>query len=238
MGEVRSAHAFRLPFGLGPLTGEADRRRRERRFLAVALLVLLAGGAAAAALLLRSSSGPGAGRPTPSAGLRKQYNSSKGWSLRYPNGMHVEHSAGAGVSYGVDEVTFASFRSRHGVLVHSFSDGESIRTVPARALSGGFPANGIAVRVLWQAGPGFVQQQATKLPLRLSRFRPTGSFQFYGFYPGTHPRPVQHLLVSRWHRMYFVQVWIGAKASARQRALLGRMVSSIAVRPPRGQSDG
>lgn len=136
---MKSAHAFRLPFGLSPLASEADRRRRERRLLGVALLLLLAGCAAAAALLLRSASSPGAGGPTPSAGLRQQYNSSKGWSMRYPSGMHVEHSAGAGVSYGVDEVTFASFRSRHGVLVRSFQHGESIRTVPARALSGRFP---------------------------------------------------------------------------------------------------
>lgn len=225
---MRSAHASRLPLDLGPLAAEVDKRR----LLGVALLLLLAGGAATAALLMRSSSGPGAGGPTPSASFR-QYDSSKGWSLRYPSGMHVEHSSGNGISYGVDEVTFASFRPRHGVLVRNIPDGESIRTVPARALSGTFPARGIAVRVLWQAGPGLVQQHVTHLPLRLSSFRPASSFRFYDFYAGTRPQPLQHLLQAKnWGQRYFVQVWIGPKASARQRALLGRIVSSIAVRPP------
>jgi hypothetical protein len=228
---VKSAHAHLAPFGLSPLAGESEKRRRQRRLFGVGLLFLLA-GAAAAALLLRSPSGPGAGGPTPSAGPRQQYNSSKGWSMRYPSGMHVEHSAGSGISYAVDEVTFASFRSRHGVLVHRTQDGETIRTVAAGALSGRFPPRGIAVRVFWQAGLGFVQQQPTHLPLRLSSFRPTGSFRFYDFYAGTHPHPLQHLLVSRWRQRYFVQVWIGPKASARQRALAGRIVSSIAVQRP------
>jgi hypothetical protein len=233
---VKSAHAPSASVGLSPLTGE--RAKGRRRLLGLALLILLAGAALLAFLLSRSPSGtgPGVGGSTPSASLRQHYTSSKGWSMRYANGMHVEHSAGSGISYGVDEVTFASFRSNHGVVVRSFMDGESIRTVPARALHGGFPAGGIAVRVLWQAGPGFVQDPATRLPLRLSSFRPTGSFRFYDFYAGTHPRPLQHLLVSKWHQRYFVQVWIGPKASARQRALLGRIVSSIAVRPPRVQS--
>jgi hypothetical protein len=227
-----AARAASLLIAVDPLIPEA-KRRQKRRLLGVGLVLLLAGGAITGALLSRSPSGPGAGGPTPSAGLRQQYNSSKGWSTRYPHGMHVEHSAGSGISYGVDEVTFASFHSRHGVLVHRMQNGETIRTVSARALSGSFPARGIAVRVLWQAGPSFVQQPATQLPLRLSSFRPADSFLFYDFYPGTRPRPLQHLLVSNWGQRYFVQVWIGPRASARQRALLGRIVSSIAVRQPR-----
>jgi hypothetical protein len=227
-----SAHAPSLPFAVDALIAEAKRRRR-RRLLGAGLVLLLAGGASAGTLLSRSSSGPRGSGPTPSTGLVHQFRSPQGWSLRYPSGMRVEHASGSGVSYAVDEVTLASFRSSPGVLVRSFQDGESIRTVPARALSGPFPARGIAVRVLWQAGPGFVEQQATQLPLRLSSFRPADSFRFYDFYPGTHPRPLQHLLVSKWRQRYFVQVWIGPKASARQRALLGRIVSSITVRKPR-----
>jgi hypothetical protein len=71
---------------------------------------------------------------------------------------------------------------------------------------------------------------ATRLPLRLSSFQADGPFR--DWYPGTRPRPLQHLLLSKWNQ-YFVQVWIGPNTSAGQRALLAHMVASISVRGPR-----
>jgi hypothetical protein len=199
----------------------------------VALVVLLAAGAAGMTLLLRSPSNPGGGEPTSSAGLAHGYRSPLGWSMRYPNGMHVEHASASGVSYAVNEVTFSSFRSQPGVVVREFSDGESIRPVPPRARLGEFPARGIAARIIWFAGPGPIEGGATRLPLQLKSFRTGGLMG--RMYPGTHPRPLQHLLLAKSAR-YLVQVWIGPKASARQRALLTRMVASIAVPGPRNRS--
>jgi hypothetical protein len=226
-----SAHVPSLSFELDPLIAEA-KRRRKRRLLGVGLVLLLAGGATAGTLLSRSSSGPGASGPTPSAGLRHSYSSSKGWSMRYSNGMYVEHASAGGISYAVDEVTVGSFMSRPGVQHRERSpQGETIRPVPPRARLGEFPADGIAVRVLWLLTLGRPEQGATQLPLQLSSFSTGGLFR--NWYPGTHPRPLQHVLVSKWQQRYFVQVWIGSKASALQRALVGRIVASIAVRHPR-----
>jgi|SRR5579862_7613761 len=222
-----------MPFALRALAGEREKRRRRRRLLGVGLVLLLAAGAAGMTLLLRSPSNPRGGGPTPSAGLAHAYRSPLGWSMRYPSGMHVEHASGSGISYAVHEVTFSSFRSRPGVVVREIPDGETIGPVPPLARLGGFPARGIAARVMWFAGPGPIEGGATRLPLRLSSFRTGG--RMGDMYSGTHPRPLQHLVLSKDAR-YIVQVWIGPKVSAHQRALLKRMVASIAVPGPRNRS--
>jgi hypothetical protein len=49
-----------------------------------------------------------------------------------------------------------------------------------------------------------------------------------GDWPDRHPRPLQHVVRSK-GQMYFVQVWIGPRASKHQRALLARMIASISV---------
>ena len=166
----------------------------------------------------------------PSTVPMHRYRSPRGWSMQHPNGMYIEHASAGGASYGIDEVTLASFRSLAGVQRHSFQHVETTRAVPPRT-RGGFPARGIAVRVLRLHLVDGVSPRATRLPLRLSSFRADGLFR--DWYPGTHPRPMQHLLLSTWHQSYFVQVWMGPKTSARQRALLARMVASISVRKPR-----
>lgn len=233
MGEVKSAHALRLPFVLRPLSGARNWRPRRRQLLGVTLVLLLAGGTAGLTLLLRAPSNPGAGGPTPSAGLAHGYHSPLGWSMRYPSAMHVEHASANGISYAVDEVTFSNFRSRPGVVRREIPNGETIRLVPPRAGLGRFPARGIAARVLWFEPLGSTRPEATGLPLQLSSFRVGG---WMGrMYSGTHPRPLQHLLFSQ-HERYIVQVWIGPNASARQRALLARMIGSITVRKPQSRS--
>ena len=146
--------------------------------------------------------------------------------------MNVEHGAASGISFAIDEATFSSFRSRHGVLRRTTPGSETIRWVSPRNHSGQFPAHGVAVRVLWLGGLVGIPSVETSLPLRLSSFRIHGR-PFRDWYPGTHPRPLQHLLLSN-HQRYFVQVWIGPKASEHQRALVAAMVASISVhRPPR-----
>ena len=85
----------------------------------------------------------------------------------------------------------------------------------------------MAVRVLWLAGPGpgLTDPHPARLPLQLSTFRPVG--RQFDMYPATYPRPLQHLLLAKGATRYFVQVWIGPQSSARNRALLARVVASI-----------
>jgi hypothetical protein len=147
--------------------------------------------------------------------------------MRYPNGIYIEHASAGGISYGIDEVTLANFHSRPGVEQHRVPNGQTTSAVPPRA-GAGFPAHGIAVRVLRFNVSDPQPPAAARLPLRLSRFEAGGPFG--AWYPGTRPRPLQHLLMSKPHQTYFVQVWIGPKTSARQRALAARMVASISVR--------
>jgi hypothetical protein len=208
---------------------EAKRRMRRRRLFGATLLLVLA---TATALLLRSAPGPSPGGQSPSAGALHPYHSSLGWSLQYPNGMHVEHAGASGISYYIDEVTFSTFHSLPGVLRSVGSQGETIRPMPPRISPETFPAHGIALRVLRLETLRVFQQPATLLPLHLSSFR-AGGRPFGDWYPGTHPRPLQHFLVSKSGQRFFVQVWIGPKASARQRARLARIVASLAVTPPR-----
>lgn len=224
-------HVPSLPFSLDPLLAEAKRRMRRRQLSGAALALLLAASMAAVIMVSRS---PVKGGPLPSVGLAHGYRSRLGWSMRYPSGMHVEHAAGSGISFGVDEVTFSSFRSKPGVLVRTIPNGQSIRTVPPRARFGTFPRNGIAVRVLWLVGPGLTQPHPARLPLQLSTFRAAG--RQLDMYPGTYPSPLQHLLLTKGATRFFVQVWIGPQSSPRDRALLARVVASIAVPDPRGRS--
>lgn len=215
----------------------AIRRAWPKRALGVLTVALVAGGAVAADLV-RSAKTPGPPKqPVASSHARspsglRRYSSPLGWSIRFPREMHFEHAAASGISFGVNESTFANFRSLHGVQRRVTPNSETIRERPPRDRHGRFPAHGIAVRVLWlETLPGMPAGE-TRLPLRLSSFRAGGALRQW--YPGTHPRPLQHILLAKRQR-YFVQVWIGHKASAHQRALLARVIASISVRRPQRQ---
>ena len=205
--------------------------------LGVLIVALLAGGGLA--YVLRSTTPPsppkqpGAGSHAASQTGLHRYASPLGWSIRFPRGIHFEHSAAGGISFAVNEATFASFGSRHGVQRRVKPNSETIRELPPRSAVGGFPANGIAVRVLWLQTLHRTPPGTTHLPLRLSSFRVGGLLR--DWYPGTHPRPLQHVLLSK-GQIYYVQVWIGPKASAHQRAMLAHMIASISVRRPRSRS--
>jgi hypothetical protein len=202
-------------------------RRRVRTALAVLVLV---GGAAGTTFAFRSQPG-GSGNPPSNASV-SHYRSSLGWSIRFPRGMHVEHAAANGMSFAVSEATVANFPLRHGVRRHQTPTSLTIREVPPRARRGGFPAHGIAVRVLWLQTLGPIPPSgARQPPLRLSTFHRAGG----NWYLGTRPRPLQQKLELA-GRTYYVQVWIGRNASARQRSLLAQIVSSISSGAPHRSS--
>ena len=149
--------------------------------------------------------------------------------------MHVEHSgASSGNGHFAEyETTFASFRPTHGVRHRVTPRGESIRSEPARTKSGGFPPNGIALRIDESiAAPSCCYRTPTgktRLPLRVSQFHKGGQWAW--------PKSgaAWHALLANGRR-YVIYVWIGQTASPQQHALLDRVLASISVRPARGQS--
>jgi hypothetical protein len=197
--------------------------RRRRASLTLAALLIATGAAAVALYALRSQ--PGGSGP-PLAPLLSHYKSPLGWSVRFPRGMHVEHSAAGGISFAVSEATVANFPLRHGVRRHTTPTSLTIHEVPPRAARGGFPADGIAVRVLWVEGLGPIPRSgARRPPLRLSSFRRAAA----KWYPGTQPRPLQQKLELN-GRTYYVQAWIGPNTLAWQRSSLAQIVASISSR--------
>jgi hypothetical protein len=197
--------------------------RRRRARIAVAVF-LIAGSAVGTTYALRSH--PGGGGTPPSIPSASHYQSSLGWSIRFPRGMRVEHSAAGGMSFAVSEATVANFPLQHGVRRHKTPNSLTIRSVPPRTLHGVFPAHGIAVRVLWLRTLGPIPPSgASRPPLRLSTFHRAGG----NWYLGTRPRPLQQKLELD-GRTYYVQVWTGRDASPQQRSLLSQIVASIASR--------
>ena len=197
--------------------------RRRRASFTLAALLIATGAAGATLYALRSH--PGGSGP-PLAPLVSHYRSPLGWSVRFPRGMHVEHSAAGGISFAVSEATVANFAVRHGVRRHTTPTSLTIHEVPPRAQRGGFPADGIAVRVLWLETLGRIPRSGAKRPpLRLSSFQRAAA----NWYPGTQPRPLQQKLELN-GRTYYVQAWIGPNTSARQRSLLAQIVASISSR--------
>jgi hypothetical protein len=74
-------NAWRLPFALDPLIGEAKRRARRRRVLGALAVLLAAGLAVGLTLALRSPGG------RPSGGLAMARYPQDGVSFRYPSGL-------------------------------------------------------------------------------------------------------------------------------------------------------
>jgi hypothetical protein len=228
-----TAHVPRFPFSFDPLIAEAKRRMRHRRVL-VALIAALLAAAAVGGVYAVGPLGPGGPAKPPvgsavtsSSDFARQYNSPLGWSIRLPHRMYLEHSTGGGISFGVDEATVANFRVQPGVREHLTPNGRQIFEVPPQKhLGGRFPADGIAVRVLWFQSLGPISPKgATHPPLRLSSFNRAA----WRWYPDTRPRPLQEKLALN-RRTYYVQVWTGPGAAARQRSLLAQIVASISAR--------
>src|SRR5919204_1091663 len=145
------------------------------------------------------------------SGRGGRYVDPLGWSLRYPCGMHLEHSH-ASLRIEVDEVTVASFAMRRAVHSGSTANGGWLRVDPPRDRHDRFPADGVAFRILRrEGGPApVVELPESRFPLRLASF-------------GRAAR-----MVVADGRDYVAQAWVGARASAAKRSLLARVVSSLA----------
>ena len=204
--------------GLDPLIAEAKRRMRRRRYLVGLAVAAAAVGAAVGVYDLGSHQGGGTTGSPPAKPSLRQYES-RHWSVRYPLGLHVEESCWCG-TYGwpIYETTFANFLPTRGEQQRG---GLGNLYEPPPQGSRTFPANGVALRVVSQSP--FAPPRGTTLPLRLSSFRVAPR----AWYPRIRPRPLLHEL--RAGQNFLVEVWIGRKVSARQRALLARMVASLSV---------
>ena len=197
--------------------------RRRRAGSGLAFLLVVAGAAGGLYIALHSAGGGGSPSGT---NLGHHYQSSLGWSIRYPRGLHVERSGADGFGYGAHETTFSSFAASHGVRARISPRMQSIRLMPPRARSGRFPAEGIALRVLYQwshvpVRPGF-RPAGTRLPLSLSQFHDAPR-SWYG-----DPRPLWHSLTAN-GQSYQILVWIGKRASTKQRLLVESMLASLSV---------
>jgi hypothetical protein len=145
------------------------------------------------------------------SGRGGRYVDSLGWSLRYPRGMHLEHSH-ASLRIDVWEVTVASFAMRRAVHSGSTANSGWLRVDPPRDRHGRFPADGVAFRILRrEGGPApVVELPESRFPLRLASFG-----------------RAERMIVAD-GRDYIAQAWIGAHAPAAKREMLARVVSSLA----------
>jgi hypothetical protein len=182
----------------------------------VPVLVLLLSFLGGVAVADRAAARPGS--------AEQRYVDRMGWSLTYPSTMHLERSHSQNLlMFDVFEVTVASFPPRTAVRSGSSHDGGWLRVYPPADPHGVFPADGVAFRIVRSVGGPAprVDLPESRFPLQLSSFGRGSS------YPNTSPRPVGRTVVAD-GRDYVAQVWIGAKASPAARAMLTRVVSSLA----------
>jgi hypothetical protein len=174
-------------------------------------------------------SGCGAGRHDQASGLQPvkegwvRYHNGLGWSLSYPEGMHL-HSEGpfapvVGVPGGPSLVTT--------VTVANFTGGRSVTgqvgsVVPGRNRP--LPKDGAVLQISGGEGGELLQIPDARLPLRLADFRPAPWPDLWR--KNGVPPFVSHTLDAGGQR-YTVQLWIGPRAPARMRPVLARIISSI-----------
>jgi len=181
----------------------------------------------AAALLLLGCLAGCAGSDAPSLALDSHYRDQAGWSLRFPDWMHLERSQ-IGSRVQIHEVTVASFAPSRAIRSGSNAQGGTwIKIDPPRPSSGSFPADGVAFRVYrLEGGPPVIRKEpATRFPLHLRQFRASRD------YPSSRPRPVG-MGVTTEGGNYAVYAWTGPKASSRERAALASVVESLSFPHP------
>jgi hypothetical protein len=188
---------------------------RPRSIITLLATVAVLAGLAAAAV---------AAGVAPRAGAAKaRYVDPLGWSIRFPTAMHLERAQSPRfVRLNVSEVTVASFPLPNPIRSGSTSTSSWMRVDSPHDPHGGFPAGGIAFRIVRsEGGPGpNVEQPESRFPLRLSTFG-RGSM-----YPNTMPHAIGRTVVAD-GRTFIAQAWIGARASAEARARLAQIVSSL-----------
>ena len=200
-----------------------------RRLAWIALL-------AAVAVLV---AGCGGSRATPTttrdAPAEGRYVDPLGWSLTYPRTMHLERSRSAGyIDVTVAEVTLASFPVSNPIHSGHTASGSWMRVSPPRSPHGGFPAAGIALRVMRQEGGPApdVELPESRFPIKLATFGRSSE------YPHTTPAALERAVTADGLN-YTVQAWIGPKAPTAARSELARVVSSLRFPRPRvGQTIG
>jgi hypothetical protein len=204
-----------------------SRRRRDVRiwgFVVVAIAGLLMIPRITMPALLRTT----AGEP----GWRVFQESKKGWTLTYPANWHAQRIA----EVSKDALLYTS--SAYGILVSniehemdhpkSVSRGTSFHSwTPSRFDARGLPATLVAVQVVWSYGGGIVPnclEWGDPFPLSLKnaekKLIPQGA-------SGTPQEQLSLSFRARHERLYSLTAWIGSSASAEDRAILERIVSSI-----------
>jgi len=185
--------------------------------LAVALVVAGCGGVRAGSRSLRL-------RPLASVGsAARHYEDSLGWSIAYPSALHLEHARSPGfINLLVNEVTVANFPMRSPIRAGHTKTSAWMRVEAPRDRQGSFPANGIAFRVSRQEGGPApdLELAESHFPLRLSTFHRSTNFG------PTKPPALERVVVAD-GGTFTADAWIGAKASAGERATLERVIGSL-----------
>ena len=168
-------------------------------------------------------------------GEYKTYTDEAGWSVTYPSRMHLERSEVRSWVY-VHEVTIATFTPRRPIRTGGNAHGGWLGVDPPRPEHGGFPPDGVAFRIHFQAGgpAPTLESGESKFPLDLRRFRPSSSYRFWA------PKAVGQGIAAN-GQTYRAFAWVGPKASARSRADLAQVVSSVSfptLRPGTVVGDG
>lgn len=146
-----------------------------------------------------------------------------GWSLTYPRTMHLERSRSPSeFDFTVTQVTLASFPVSNPIHSGQTASSGWMSVSPPRGPFGGFPATGIALRVVRQeGGPGpDLELAETHFPLELATFGPSSE------YPHTTPAPLEREVTADGLN-YSVLAWVGSQASTAARSELARVVSSL-----------
>ncbi len=169
--------------------------------------------------------GTSSGGPNASHGatrMKRYRDPHLGWVLAYPSALHLEHSQSPSfIRIFVDEVTVANFSMPSPIHASESESGSSMRVGPPRTRHGVFPSDGIAVRIYrLEGGPGpDLESPESHFPLQLSSLHRSTDY-------GNNPPALERSVVADGGN-YSIQAWIGANASAGERAILRRVVASL-----------
>lgn len=194
------------------------RRRRDARqfaFVALAVVGLLMVPRLTLPALLRTTEGE--------PGWKVFRESKKGWMLTYPASWHAQRIAEVSRGWMYHPSAYGIFLSNvERELTHPTGEMAFSRFDPT-----GLPDSFVALKIQWSYVGGFTPtcaQWGTPLPLSLKDAKNEPLPQ------GSNGPPHQQLSMSftaRYEPLYSVTAWIGSGASAADRAIVERIVSSI-----------
>ena len=163
-------------------------------------------------------------------GSTRQFTDESGWSIAYPDWMHVEES-GAEMRVSVWQTTFASFRPRRSVRRWSKENSGGFNVDPPLTSAGDFPPDAVALRVMGMHGgpyhgPSDVGGALSDFSLENLAPLPDGT-------DASGVQPIAERFVWR-GSSWDVRVWIGPEATEERRAAIAEMVASLEFSPPDG----